>query len=72
MKLFHKHSWKLISAANETGSDFNMHIAKFVETWRETVIIDMCTECKHFRTRRLQGHHATLITKGYGEINEKA
>ena len=65
MSLFHKHKYRLISAQDESGQEWSFVLSKFITSYKETVIIDICDECKHFRTRRLSGHHAKNINEGY-------
>lgn len=65
MSLFHKHAWRLVSAENRTNREWSYTLRKFLECGTDTVIIDICDECKKLRTRIISGKHADNIIRNY-------
>lgn len=66
----HDHHYMFVSAEDITKKEFDPVTGVSIVTDVNTIVVDMCFECKSFRTRYLDGHHAARVENKYKELSQ--
>jgi len=65
MRLFHKHDWAFVNAENMVHQVYNYVEREYRPQYSFTLVTEMCTDCRDFKTSRVDGSSAEEIKRIY-------
>lgn len=68
MGLFHKHTYKLLSADDMLKLAVEINGVEVHPERKYTATIEQCTECYKLRDQEFAGHHSARLLKKYGKV----